>query len=112
LLICTTLVSCTTVKIPDVAIHKEIPFIDGAEGVSYTIRSEKTKLYTPAEWQQKRPQLVCVDYDGWYKIKKSWLEACRYAGKKCDMEVNTIEDTIRSLDELAEQVMKYQRKLL
>jgi hypothetical protein len=94
----------TPVKIPDINVYKEIPFIDAPEGVYHTTTSQKSGIIGHEGWMQIRPVLVCVDSHGWTQIKKSWLEACRYAGKKCNEVPESISELIKKLDDFARQV--------
>jgi hypothetical protein len=60
---------------------------------------------TNAEWEAKRPYLLCVDDQGWADIKLQWLQSCRIAGPDCNLKVESIDKLVRELDEIAKKVM-------
>ena len=97
--------ACAHNEVPDVAVYKEIPFLDAPEGISINTVSPIEKILGPEEWAKKQPELLCVDAQGWYEIKRGWLTACRMAGKDCNVQVSSVERIIRELDHLAEMVL-------
>lgn len=92
---------CATTNIPNVRVYKEIPFIDGAEGVYVDSASLEEGELTQEQWQDKRPYLISIDPEGWSAIKAQWYEACRVAGPKCNQQVDSIDSLIRRLDDIA-----------
>lgn len=99
------LVACATTEIPNVKVYKEIPFLDAAEGVYVETLSGQEGLVNANDWAAKRPYMLMLDPEGWTEIKKKWLEACRYAGDECNMEVESIDKVIRLLDSIARAVI-------
>lgn len=97
--------ACANAKIPNVNIYKEIPFVDAPEAVAITTVTREESFITPPEWAAIRPYMLCVDDKGWGMIKKQWLEACRYAGKKCNIEVESIGTLIKQLDDIASKIV-------
>lgn len=92
--------------VPNVNVYKEIPFMDAPEGVAITTLTREERLIGAPEWASLQPVLLCVDDKGWAAIHKGWLAACRYAGKKCEVEVETVATMIKELDKIAESVYK------
>lgn len=92
--------------VPNIEVYKEIPFIDAPEGVGIETLTRKERLISAEEWAAKQPVLMCVDDKGWAAIQKGWLAACRYAGKECAVEVETVATMIKELDKIAETVYK------
>lgn len=97
---------CGTVSVPNVRVYREIPFLDGREGVYVESVTGARGLIGANDWSQKTPYMIMIDPEGWTAIKKSWYQACRMAGKKCQQEVESIDSVIRSLDSLAESVLR------
>ena len=101
------LVSCATNDIPNIKAYREIPFLDGPEGVYVETVTHNRGTLTPEEWAAKRPYMIMVDPEGWAEIKKSWLKACRMAGsKRCSTQLQSVADLIQVLDEIASKVIK------
>lgn len=99
--------ACASKKlIPNVDVYKEIPFIDAPEGVAIKTLTKEERLISAPEWAKLQPVLLCVDDKGWAAIQKGWLAACRYVGKKCEVEVETVATMIKELDKIAEAVYK------
>lgn len=99
------LVACQT-TIPNVKIHKEIPFLDAPEAVYVESGTWKEGLISAAEWQKMRPTMLMLSPEGWKAIKDSWYKACRKAGDKCNSQVDSIDQLIRSLDKITETILK------
>lgn len=90
-------------EIPNIRLHAEIPFSDGAEGAYVETIEKKVGIIPNEEWEKMRPYLLMIHIDDWAKIKKSWLRACRMVGnKKCNVAVGSIENIVRRLDKIAE----------
>lgn len=86
--------------------YREIPFQDGREGVFVESVTGARGLIGANDWANKTPYMIMIDPEGWTAIKKSWYQACRMAGKKCQQEVESIDSVIRTLDSLAESVLR------
>ena len=58
-------------------------------------------------WALKRPFMVMVDPEGKKEIFNQWSKACRWAGKKkCNVQLDSVKDTVERLDKIAETVLK------
>ena len=101
-----SLSACAGSPITNARICAEIPFVDGPEGACMWTVSQKQELIGAKEWAEKRPKMLMIDAQSWTEIKKDWLKACRRAGAKCDVQVNSIDDLIKALDKAAGAVMK------
>lgn len=99
------LAACATTEIPNIRVYKEIPFLDAAEGCYVETLSGDEGLVNEDDWADMRPYMIMIDPRGWTEIKKKWLEACRYAGDECNMEVESIDKVIRLLDDIARTVI-------
>lgn len=98
--------ACSTVQIPNVKIHAEIPFQDGAEAAFIETVSHEKGIIPNHQWEAQRPYMLMIHIDDWSEIKKSWYSACRIAGPKCNVAVDSIDGIVRQLDGLARQVME------
>lgn len=100
------LLGCATNQIPDIRVYKEIPFVDKPEGVFvHTIKPIEGTIAAD-DWAKLRPFLLCVDDEGWAAIKLNWLKACRMMGKKCNIEVDSIDKLIQALDKIARSILE------
>lgn len=93
-------------KIPDTKFYAEIPFVDCPEGVSISVLTRKRTWYSCEEWKKRRPYMVMVDPEGKAQIFQQWYEACRWAGKNCNVQLNSVMNTVQKLDKLTETVLK------
>lgn len=92
---------CASTQIPNVAVYREIPFVDGPEGVFIESTTHKRGLISAADWAKKKPFMLMIDPEGWDLIKKQWYEACRIAGEKCNVTVDSIDKLVKQLDAIA-----------
>lgn len=92
--------------IPNVTVYKEIPFLDAPEAAFIETLSHKEGLLGPDAWEAKRPFTLCVDDAGWAQIKLHWLKACAIAGPDCNVMVDSVDQLVRQLDQLAKQVLR------
>lgn len=97
--------SCAHWGIPDIKAYKQVPFVDAPEGVFVKTVSPVQGTIDAQEWQKLAPFLICIDDVGWAQIKESWLNACRLLKQNCDTQIESIETTIRELDEIARKVL-------
>lgn len=103
------LVSCQSVPIPNVAVYRELPFSDGAEGAEFWTLNDNSRILTPEEWAEKRPYMLMIPPETWSAIKKSWLKACIVAGNKCEYEVESIDSFVTDVDKVVENIMLLQK---
>lgn len=68
--------------------------------------SRKQELIGAKEWAEKRPRMLMIDAQSWTEIKKDWLKACRVAGPKCNVAVDSVDTTIKALDKAAASVFR------
>lgn len=99
------LASCAVTQVPNIKLHAEIPFQDGAEGVYVETVSGDRGLVPHEEWVKERPTMLMISSKDWAKIKKSWLRACRIDREKCNIAVDSIDKIVQKLDELAKLVI-------
>lgn len=97
---------CASVDIPNIKLHAEIPFQDGAEAAYVETVSKKEGIIKAEDWEKKRPYMLMIHIDDWAEIKKGWLKACRINRKKCNVAVDSIDEVVRKLDKIIEQVVK------
>lgn len=97
---------CQTTEIPNVRFYAEIPFQDCPEGVWVESVTRKSGLISCADWEKQRPFMIMIDPEGKREVFRQWSKACRYAGKKCNVELDTVKDTIDQLDGIAERILK------
>lgn len=101
---------CSTTKIPNVRFYAEIPFQDCAEGVYVESLTKKSGLISCQDWAQIRPFMVMLDPEGKKQVFGQWSEACRWAGsKKCNVELDSVKETVEKLDGIAEKVIKLKK---
>lgn len=101
------LAACQT-TIPNIRVHKEIPFLDGAEGVYVESATWKEGLIAHEEWEKMKPMMLMISPEGWKLIKDQWYEACRKAavgGEKCTSQVDSIDGLVRALDKITESII-------
>lgn len=91
---------CQTANIPNVRVFREIPFVDGAEAVYINSATHEDGWVSAKDWAEKRPFMIMIDPEGWSQIKIQWYEACRYAGEKCNVTVDSVDSIVRKLDEI------------
>ena len=93
-------VGCASVDIPDVEFYKKLPLSERGLGV-YTV-SDKVRIIPKEEFKKMEPYLLCTGPEGYAEIKKAWYKGCIYAQDKgkCNREVKTFDNWVRSLDEL------------
>lgn len=99
------LTACASQTIPNVRFYAEIPFLDAPEGVYVESVTGKTGLIPPEEWAKMRPLMIMVDPDGKKAIFTGWTEGCRYAGKKCDIQLKTVRTTVDKIDALTSKYL-------
>jgi len=89
--------------VPNVAVCMEIPFIDGAEGAcSWTVNG-KSHLISHNKWVKIRPTMIMIESKYWSQIRLEWKKACRLAGQECNIALDSVDSTIKSLDNLLNQ---------
>lgn len=93
-------------KITNAEICFEIPFADGPEGVCYETVTRKQELFTNDEWAKRRPYMLMIHVDSWTEIKKDWLAACRVAGPKCNVTLNSVDKIIMDIDKVLKTIKK------
>lgn len=99
--------ACQTANIPNVRFYAEIPFTDCPEGVYVESLTKKTGIIKCEDWAKQRPFMVMLDPEGKKQVFGQWAEACRWAGqKKCNVQLNSVKDTVEALDKLAETILK------
>lgn len=81
-------------------IFLEIPFEDAPEGVGIDVVTHETKLVAAEEWKKQRPYMLMIPVKYWTDIKLGWLQACRFAGPDCNVQVDSIDKAIRALDDV------------
>lgn len=87
----------------------EIPFLDGAEGACTNTLTHKAYIVPHEQWEKMRPHMIMLRASDWTEIKKDWLKGCRMLikdGQRCNVAVESVDSAIRSLDSLAETIMK------
>lgn len=67
--------------------------------------TRKQELISAAEWKTKRPKMLMIDAQSWTEIKKDWLKACRMSGPDCNVAVDSVDKTIKQLDQIAGAVL-------
>lgn len=92
---------CASVEIPNVKIYREIPFIDGAEAVFLETVTHKTGSLTVEQWAELRPYMIMIEPEGWSAIKGVSYKACRTAGEKCNVKVDSVDQLLKRLDSIA-----------
>ena len=92
--------SCATVKIPNVRLYAEIPFMDGAEGVYVETTSKRQGTISAVDWEEMRPYMLMLSIDDWAEIKKQWLIACKSYQNKCNVAIKSVDSAIKRLDNL------------
>lgn len=97
--------ACQTTKIPNARFYAEIPFLDCPEGAYVETLTRKTGIVPCEEWKRIRPYMVMIDPEGKKMIFNQWYEACRYAGDKCNVQLESVRKTIELLDALAEKLI-------
>jgi hypothetical protein len=97
---------CASIEIPNIKLHAEIPFIDGSEAVFVETVSKKHGLIPFAEWTEQRPYMLMIHIRDWAEIKKTWLSSCRSFREKCNVAVDSIDEAVRKIDNLAREVYK------
>jgi hypothetical protein len=96
---------CASHQIKNVYFYREIPFADAPEAVKIgTIEGEE--LLTAEEYASKRPYMLMIDPEGVKTIQEMWYETCRSWGQDCNVQLKSVEDTVRKLDDLASKVLK------
>lgn len=78
----------------------EIPFLDGPEGACVWTVTQKTEVIDPKQWLELRPKMIMVDAKSWTDIKKDWLKACRVMGPKCNVQVESVDNILKAIDEI------------
>lgn len=102
-----SLLGCQTQPIPNVEFIRVIPF-DPPEAASVELVSRKKRLYTPAEADQLIPYLTCLTPEGVQEIIKNGKMQCRFDtknGKTCEVKLDSVNDTVRELDAIAEKLL-------
>lgn len=99
--------ACQTTKIPNVTFYAEIPFVDCPEGVYIESLTKKSGFISCEDWKKKRPFMIMVDPEGKKQIFSQWSEACRWAGgKKCNVQLNSVKETVEKIDSIAGAVLQ------
>ena len=93
------------VKIPDVAVYRELPFADAPEALEVWTMSDRERIVPPAEWKEIRPFMLMIPPETWAEIKKGWLKACRIAGPDCAHEVESVDHFIKELDDIVKKAL-------
>jgi len=100
------LLACSSLKIPNIRVFKEIPFVDGREGVYVETVTKNFGVVQKDEWAKRIPYMIMLDPEGWTEIKKSWLKACRMVkDKKCNIEVESVDTVIRKIDDITRSIV-------
>lgn len=99
------LIACQTTNIPNVRFYTEIPFKDCPEGVYVDSVTKEKGLISCEEWKTKRPFMLMVDPEGKKQIFGQWLEACHWAGEKCNVQLDSVKKTVEKLDDIAGKVI-------
>lgn len=68
--------------------------------------SDKEGILNPEETEKLKPELLCVDADGWFQIKTGWLEACRYLQEDCTAQIESVQDIVDELNAKAKSVLE------
>lgn len=97
---------CANGPVTEVEPCVEIPFIDAPEGACTNTVTQKAYLVSAADWKKERPTMIMLRARDWTKIKKDWLKACRIAGPNCNVQVQTVDDAIRKLDQIVGEIYK------
>lgn len=98
--------ACAGGPVTNARICAEIPFVDGPEGACMWTVSRKTELVNADDWKKARPKMLMIDAKSWTEIKKDWLKACRIAGPKCNVQVDSVDSVIKAIDSIASKVLK------
>lgn len=98
------MIGCSTTKIPDVAIYKDLPFSGKCLEV-WTI-SDTVTLTTPERCKEIKESALLITPESWAKIKLAWISACLKAGQKCEHEISTIDNFINSIQEIIASALK------
>ena len=106
LLMLLTVTACQTTDIPNVPFYAEIPFKDCPEGVYVESLTKKTGLISCEEWSKKKPFMIMIDPEGKKEIFGQWSRACRWGGKKCNVQLDSVKATVEKLDEVAGRVIQ------
>lgn len=83
----------------------EIPFVDGPEAAFVNVVSRKEGLVSNTEWEAMRPYMIMIHIDDWSEIKQTSYENCRYAGEKCNVAVDSIDEAVMKLDRIIKQIV-------
>lgn len=97
---------CASKPVTNARICAEIPFLDGAEGACVWTVTQKTELIDAETWAAQRPFMLMIDAKSWTEIKKDWLKACRIAGPDCNVQVESVDSVIKSLDKILSTIKK------
>jgi len=62
-------------------------------------------LVNSDDWKKQRPTMIMIRARDWSKIKKDWLKACRIAGPNCNVQVDSVDRTIKALDEMVSRLI-------
>lgn len=100
------LTACQTTKIPNVKFYAEIPFVDCPEGVYVESVTGKTGLVRCEEWKKIRPLMIMVDPQGKKDIFAGWTEGCRWAGKKCEVQLKSTKTVVDKVDAITSKILK------
>ena len=93
------LLGCQTVS--NVRFYAEIPFQDCPEAVYIDSLTREAGIIDCARWKGMRPYMIMVDPKGKEAIFNDWSKACRMAGEKCNLQLDSVKKTVEALDSIA-----------
>ncbi len=92
-------------KITNAEICIPIPFVDGEEGACIMTVTREKRLVNKEQWAKEKPFMLMINAKYWTDIKKDWIQTCRYAGPKCNVQVESVDNAIRLIDDLAKRIL-------
>lgn len=92
------------VKIPDVAVYKQLPFSGKCLEV-YTIRDD-FRLLNSKECENIVFKSLLITPEAWAEIKKTWLTSCNNVGSRCAENPKAIDEFLVELDNIFKGISK------
>lgn len=97
-------------QVPDVAVYRELPFLDAPEALEVWTLKDEYQILPPEVWAEMRPMMLMIPPETWTAIKKSWLKACILDRTgKCEQEANTVDNFVKETDKIVEKIMNLQK---
>ena len=109
ILICASLIGCTSVVIPDA----EGCLLLGEDGASCTTSlSLQRRRLTKAEWDEKvKDGQIAMSIDAWAEYKIALLQGCKLLGDKCKEDYKKkVDDAAQAIGGLVEEGKQFRRE--